>query len=234
MTIPLGVLAIGSILAGMIWYSSFFDEKFDRFFGMTTTEVHASEDGHATTEGDSHAATETDDGHGEETGDADATGHGDAHAAATYVPGQGGIYIGDTNHVMHDAHAVPKWVKTSPFVAMLLGFCLSWLFYIHNPELPKRLARTHWGIYNFLLNKWYFDELYNVIFIRPAMWLGRFFWKKGDGGTIDGFLNGLAMGIIPFFTRQIGRAQSGFLYHYAFAMFIGLGLIIVWFVVKGA
>ena len=105
---------------------------------------------------------------------------------------------------------------------MLIGLGLSYLFYIVNPELPKALARQQRGLYLFLLNKWYFDELYEVIFVRPAKWLGTLLWKKGDLGAIDGFLNGLAMGFVPFVTRLAGRAQSGYLFHYAFAMVIGL------------
>ena len=223
MTIPLGVLAVGSIFAGMIWYSSFFYKDFDRFFGMTTVEIHADADDHVK---DDHATDgQAKDDHGKD-------GYGDSHAAV-YVPGQGALYLGVDNHVMHDAHDVPKWVKMSPFFAMLAGFALSWLFYIHNPSLPGRLAKQQRGLYAFLLNKWYFDELYNVIFVRPAMWLGRFFWKKGDGATIDGAINGVSMGIVPFFTRAIGRLQSGYLFHYAFAMLLGLGAIITWFVLRG-
>ena len=225
MTVPLGVLAIGSIFAGMIWYSSFFDENFDRFFGMTK-EAHA--------EASEHSGASDD--HGEAKDDHAADTHGkqgkDAHAGA-YVIGQGAIYQHPDNHVMHDAHYVPAWVKASPFVVMLIGFGLAYLFYIARPELPGRLAAQQKGLYAFLLNKWYFDELYDWIFVKPAMWIGRFLWKKGDGATIDGALNGLAMGIIPFFTRVIGRAQSGYLFHYAFAMLIGLGLFITWFVLRG-
>lgn len=226
MTVPLMVLAVGSVLAGMLWYSSFFDKNFDRFFGMTVAEAHADEahgekaDDHAK---DDHADAKADDhGKGKE-----------AHDNA-YVAGQGALYLAPENHVMHDAHYVPNWVKLSPFIAMLLGFCLSWLFYIYNPEWPKRLAAQQKGLYAFLLNKWYFDELYEIIFVRPAKWIGRFLWKKGDGAVIDGGINGLAMGIVPFVTRTLGRWQSGYLFHYAFAMFIGLAAIITWFVIGGA
>ncbi len=95
-------------------------------------------------------------------------------------------------------------------------------FYIVNPRLPKALAEQQHGLYNFLLNKWYFDEIYDFLFVRPALWVGRFLWRRGDGGVIDGGINGLAMGVIPFVTRLAGRAQSGYLFHYAFAMVLGL------------
>lgn len=144
------------------------------------------------------------------------------------------IYMNhDTNHVIHDAHYVPTWVKLSPFLAMVLGFVMAWVFYIKNTDLPKKLAAQQHHLYNFLLNKWYFDELYEVIFVRPAMWLGTILWKKGDGSIIDGALNGLAMTIVPWFTRLVGRAQSGYLFHYAFAMFVGLSAIITWFAISG-
>jgi len=120
-------------------------------------------------------------------------------------------------------------VKLSPFMAMLVGFVTAWLFYIKNTDLPKKLAAQQSHLYQFLLNKWYFDEVYDIIFVRPAMWLGTVLWKKGDGSIIDGALNGLAMTIVPWFTRLAGRAQSGYLFHYAFAMFVGLAAIITWF-----
>ena len=78
------------------------------------------------------------------------------------------------NHVMHDAHSVPTWVKLSPFVAMLIGLALAWLMYIRYPAAPAKLAAQQPALYRFLLNKWYFDEIYNFVFVRPALWIGRF------------------------------------------------------------
>ena len=141
--------------------------------------------------------------------------------------------MGTDNHVMDEAHAAPNWVKASPFVAMLIGFVTAWLFYIKNPSLPGRLAAQQQILYRFLLNKWYFDEAYDFLFVRSAKALGRFLWKKGDGTVIDGSINGVAMGIIPFFTRLAGRAQSGYLFHYAFAMVIGIAVLLVWMTLLG-
>ncbi|MEM1300242.1 MAG: NADH-quinone oxidoreductase subunit L [Pseudomonadota bacterium] len=143
------------------------------------------------------------------------------------------IFNGPENHVLHDAHKVPWWVKLSPFIAMLLGLALAYWMYIRNTKLPKELAERHQPLYQFMLNKWYFDELYNVLLVRPAMWLGRFLWKRGDGAVIDGLLNGLSMRMVPWLTRFAGRIQSGFLFHYAFAMLIGVSAIVTWFVVSG-
>ena len=116
----------------------------------------------------------------------------------------------------------PFWVKLAPFVAMLLGFVIAWHFYIRRPETPVRLAEQHRGLYRFLLNKWYFDELYDVLLVRPAMALGRFLWKRGDGWLIDGFgPDGVSARVIDV-TRNVVRLQTGYLYHYAFAMLLGV------------
>jgi NADH-quinone oxidoreductase subunit L len=135
--------------------------------------------------------------------------------------------------VLEAAHHVPWLVKVSPFLAMLAGLVTAYVFYIARPETPAELARRHEPLYQFLLNKWYFDELYDLIFVRPAMAIGRFLWRKGDLGTIDGFLNGLSMGVVPWLTRFAGRVQSGYIFHYAFAMLIGLSLLITWFAFYG-
>jgi NADH-quinone oxidoreductase subunit L len=148
-------------------------------------------------------------------------------------PGEGAIYIAPDNHILEDAHAAPKWVKLSPFAAMLGGLVLALWFYIWNPSLPGRLAKQQRPLYLFFKNKWYFDELYDAIFVRPAILLGRFFWKRGDGNTIDGFLNGVAMGVVPFFTRLAGRAQSGFIFTYAFWMVLGIAALVTWMSIGG-
>ena len=218
MLVPLGVLSLGAIFAGMIWYGSFFGKtnKVADFYGIPYAE--ASE---------KPAGTET-------GGDAGVAGK---EAKKGYVfagnPGQGAIYIGKDNTVLDDAHEVPYWVKTSPFVAMLIGFLMAWWFYIKNPSLPGRLAENQRPLYLFLLNKWYFDELYNYVFIKPALWIGRQLWKKGDGNVIDGSINGVSMGIVPFITRLAGRAQSGYIFTYAFAMVIGIAVLITWMSLSG-
>ena len=132
------------------------------------------------------------------------------------------------NEILHHVHDVPVWVKLAPFVMMLVGFLVAWQFYIRSPETPKRLAAQHQGLYKFLLNKWYFDELYDFLFVRPAMRLGRFLWKKGDGWVIDGLgPDGVSARVIDV-TRSVVRLQSGYLYHYAFAMLIGVAALVTW------
>ena len=137
------------------------------------------------------------------------------------------------NHVLDDAHAAPKWVKVSPFVAMLLGFVVAYWFYIVNTSLPARLAANQRPLYLFLLNKWYFDEIYDAVFVKPTVALGRFLWKRGDGNTIDGFLNGVAMGVVPFFTRLAGKAQTGYIFTYAFWMVLGIAALVTWMSIGG-
>jgi len=233
MIIPLGVLALGAIFAGMVWYGSFFGhtDKVATFYGIPYAE--ASEHGDKAADGDDHASEGHGDDHADE-GQGDAHGkEGEHHYAFTGQPGEGALYIAPDNTLLDDAHKVPYWVKTSPFAAMLLGFLVAYWFYIVNPELPKRLAENQRPLYLFLKNKWYFDELYNAVFVVPAKWIGRFLWKRGDGDVIDGGLNGVAMGIIPFFTRLAGRAQSGYIFTYAFAMVIGIAILITWMTLSG-
>ncbi len=221
MVAPLGVLAVGAIFAGMVFYKPFFgsDASVDKFFGNMKVEEHAlAEDPVSPLMlGAAHAAGED----------------GKEHKRAAQVPGQGAIYIAEDNHVLHEAHLVPKWVKLSPFLAMLAGFLLAYQFYIRRPDWPERLAENQRYLYNFLLNKWYVDEIYDFLFVKPAMWVGTFLWKKGDGATIDGGLNGLAMGIVPFFTRLAGRAQSGYIFTYAFAMVLGILVLVTWMTLAG-
>ncbi|WP_022705401.1 NADH-quinone oxidoreductase subunit L [Pseudorhodobacter ferrugineus] len=231
MLVPLGVLALGAVFSGMVWYNSFFGDldKVHSWFGMEAAHHQAESEGHAPTEATAEAATTE---AATTTHAAEATT--DTHAAMT--PGtapKGAIFFGPDNNTIHEAHDVPKWVKVSPFVAMVLGFVLAWKFYIASPEIPAKLAAQQRPLYLFLLNKWYFDELYDLIFVRPAKWLGAFLWKRGDGDVIDGAINGIAMGIIPMLTRLAGRAQSGYIFHYAFAMVLGIVALVTWMTLSG-
>lgn len=138
------------------------------------------------------------------------------------------LFTSADNHVLHEMHNVPMWVKMSPFVAMVVGFLLSYQFYIRSPETPKRLAAQHRGLYQFLLNKWYFDELYDFLFVRSAKAIGRFLWKTGDGKIIDGLgPDGISARVVDV-TQRVVKLQSGYLYHYAFAMLIGVAALATW------
>src|SRR5438876_7167781 len=132
-------------------------------------------------------------------------------------------------HIIDEMHDIPESIAFLPTVMMALGFMVSYVFYIRRPYIPVELANQHQMLYQFLLNKWYFDELYEFIFVRPTKWLGRFLWKKGDGYVIDGFgPDGVSARVLDV-TRNVVKIQTGYLYHYAFAMLIGVAGLITWF-----
>ena len=143
------------------------------------------------------------------------------------------ITFGPHNHVLEEMHHAPYLVAVLPTLMMALGFVIAWQFYIRRPELPAELARQHDLLYKFLLNKWYFDEIYDVLLVRPTIWLGRLLWKRGDGWLIDGFgPDGISARVLDV-TRGAVRLQTGYLYHYAFAMLIGVAAFITWFMFGG-
>lgn len=179
MIIPLAVLALGSIVAGMVWYTSFFG------------------------------------------------GHGEPEAWFN-----GAIYSHHDHHVLHAAHKVPTWVKLSPFIAMICGLALAYIMYIRSPEAPAKLVKQQTSLHQFLLNKWYIDEIFNFLFVAPALWLGRFLWKRGDQKTIDGAINGIALGLVPRMTSRLNGWQNGLIYTYALAMIVGIGLCLGWLAIR--
>ena len=130
-------------------------------------------------------------------------------------------------------HEVPILVMLAPTLAMAAGFAVAWYFYITNPLVPFGLAKRFRGAYQFLLHAWYFDDLYDFLFVRPAKRVGRFLWKTGDGTIIDGIgPDGVAARVIDI-TNRVVRLQSGYIYHYAFVMLIGVALIITYFIFAG-
>ena len=146
----------------------------------------------------------------------------------------GALYLGKDNHILHEMHEAPTWVKASPFVMMAIGFLFACWFYVVNPRLPARLAASQPLLYQFLLNKWYFDEIYDFLFVRPALWLGTFLWKKGDGAVIDGLgPDGVSARVIDV-TNRVVKLQTGYVYHYAFAMLLGVAALITWSMLGGA
>jgi NADH-quinone oxidoreductase subunit L len=178
MLVPLIILAFGAVVAGAIWYDSFFGhaEHIEHFF-------------------------------------------------------QGSLLV--SHEVLEAAHGAPLWVKWSATFAMLIGFGLAWYMYIASPETPRRLAETNQGLYRFLLNKWYFDELYDLIFVRPAKWLGTALWRGFDDWLVDKtIVEGLGNRVKDV-TKQVVRLQSGYLYHYAFVMLIGVAAILTWAIASG-
>src|SRR5262249_34044027 len=139
------------------------------------------------------------------------------------------LKFGPNNHVLEQMHEVGMLTKLLPSVAMGIGWAIAIWFYLRQPEIPARLARDHQVLYRFLLNKWYFDEIYDFLFVRPAIRLGRLLWRGGDGWLIDGFgPDGVSARVIDV-TRYAVRLQTGYLYHYAFAMLIGAAFFITLF-----
>ena len=143
------------------------------------------------------------------------------------------LFVAEGNDTIEGAHHVPIWVKLLPIVVTVAGIGLAYVMYMFAPGLPARLASSFRSIYLFLLNKWYFDELYDFIFVRPAMKLGRVFWKGGDGAIIDGFGPDGASLLTKIAAVRAGKMQSGYVYHYAFAMMIGVVAIISWYMLMG-
>jgi len=142
---------------------------------------------------------------------------------------RGSLFTLPDNKILDEAHHVPGWVVASPTVAMAAGFLVAWLAYVARPGIPAWTVRTFGPIHAFLANKWYFDELYDWLFVRPARWLARTFWKVGDGLIIDGLgPNGVAARVIDV-TNRVVKLQTGYVYHYAFVMLIGIALLMSYF-----
>jgi len=177
MLVPLAVLAVGAVFAGVVFAPYFIGHHYKEFWGPALFEA----------------------------------------------PG---------NHVMHAMHEVPEWVRWAPFAAMLTGFAVAYLYYIVSPGLPAATASAFRPLYLFFLNKWYFDELYDRVFVRPAFAIGRALWKGIDGAVIDGTIDGTAKAV-GWGTNKIVRLQTGYVFHYAFAMLIGVALVLTYFMMKG-
>ncbi|MFN4089464.1 MAG: NADH-quinone oxidoreductase subunit L [Alphaproteobacteria bacterium] len=177
MLVPLYVLAVGAILAGIVAYGWFVGDGMDAFW-------------------------------------------------------QGTILILPEHPAMENAHHAPLWVKLAPLVVGLIGIAIAYHLYMRDTAAPARMAARAGGLYRFLLNKWYFDELYDRIFVKPAVKLGFGFWKGGDGAVIDRLgPDGLAA-VTRGIARQASRLQTGYLYHYAFAMLIGVVVFVSWYLYR--
>ncbi len=178
MLIPLAVLAVGALFAGVVFSHDFIGKGWDGFW-------------------------------------------------------KGALYLGPDNHILEAREDIPQFAKELPTLLMVFGFLVAVSFYVLAPSIPRRLAQRARPLYEFLLNKWYFDELYDMIFVRPAFWLGRLFWKGGDGAIIDRLgPDGVAAWVVDMTGRAV-KLQSGYIYHYAFAMLAGLAALITWYVASG-
>jgi NADH-quinone oxidoreductase subunit L len=136
--------------------------------------------------------------------------------------------IAYNEHLIHAMHEVPLWVKMTATIVMLIGLSIAWLAYIRDTSIPEKTATQLGPVYRFLYNKWYFDELYRLLFIAPALWLGRVFWKGGDEGIIDRFGPNGAAWVVEKGAVAAKRVQSGFLTSYALIMLLGLVAAVTW------
>jgi NADH-quinone oxidoreductase subunit L len=144
---------------------------------------------------------------------------------------KGAIQVLPEHNVLEEAHHVPSLIKILPLIVGLIGIGLAYLMYIVRADLPARLAAAVPSLYRFLLNKWYFDELYDFLFVEPTKRLGHALWQGVDIMTIDRFgPDGVALSALTVARRAV-RLQSGYLYHYAFAMLIGVAALVTWYLV---
>ncbi|HZZ60572.1 MAG TPA: NADH-quinone oxidoreductase subunit L [Roseiarcus sp.] len=143
------------------------------------------------------------------------------------------LFLGQNNHILAEMEHVPLVVSLSPTLMMLGGLVVAAYMYVIDKTAPKRLAEAFPALYRFLLNKWYFDELYDAVFVRPAFAIGRLFWKGGDGAIIDGFgPDGVSARVLDV-TRSAVRLQSGYVYQYAFAILLGVAALSTWYLFGG-
>ncbi|MBY0317115.1 MAG: NADH-quinone oxidoreductase subunit L [Reyranella sp.] len=134
-----------------------------------------------------------------------------------------------SEEVLHHAHEVPLWVKLAPLVFALSGIALSYMYYVTMPWLPAATVKRFPGLHALFYNKWYFDELYDAMIVQPSLRIGRFFWKKGDGATIDGLGADNIAARAQDMAGVLMRFQSGYLYHYAFVMLVGVAALVTYF-----
>ena len=139
------------------------------------------------------------------------------------------IFILPTNMAMENAHHVPNWVKLLPIALAASGVALAVLFYSVMTSMPAWFSTTFRPIHQLFYNKWYFDELYDAIFVKPAVRLGAKLWQRGDRDTIDGFGPDGMSALVYRVSGFCSRIQTGFVFHYAFAMLIGVVVLVSWY-----
>ncbi|MEO1040371.1 MAG: NADH-quinone oxidoreductase subunit L [Pseudomonadota bacterium] len=222
MLVPLLILAVGAVAAGQAFRSDFVAKDAQTFWGESLPPGPYSDGNYGQGYGAYDAETNT--YYAGETAQ-------DGDEAASHATGPALEAGADEAHdEEHGGHKPPVWVLFTPVGVTLLGFLLSWWFYVLNEGLPARIAARGGPIHAFLSNKWYFDEIYDFIFVRGARGLGDLFWKLGDKRLIDGLgPNGFAATALAG-ARRIARMQSGYLYHYAFVMLIGVLGLALWLV----
>ncbi len=218
MGIPLYVLAVGAVLAGVLFYGSFIKQlgsPNQDFWGEAIYQAKV-EDGHGDIahEEVGHSVTAVENGHGTVDDHAVAVDDHSEHAIASEDDGHGAEHGGG------HGHHPPTWVLWAPFTAWVTGLILAGIFYGFAPSIPRGIGQRSGPMHAFLSNKWYFDELYNFVFVKGAKALGDFFWKIGDKKIIDGLgPDGLAS-VTKSGAGQLSKLHTGYLFHYAFVILI--------------
>ncbi|MEE2524878.1 NADH-quinone oxidoreductase subunit L [Hyphobacterium sp. HN65] len=232
MMIPLVLLAIGAVFAGAAFKDQFVGRHAFTFWEDSLPAGPYAEGNYGEYYARSQAGEAMDD-HGAAAADtyADEAHEGDHGAPSEAAShGEDAAHGAEEDHGEgeHHGHHPPDWVLWTPLTVTIIGFVLAWIFYIRFAGFGARLASREGPLHRFLLNKWYFDEIYNFIFVRGARALGDLFWKIGDMRIIDGFgPNGFAASAMAA-ARRLSKAQSGYLYHYAFVMLIGVVALTLW------
>jgi NADH-quinone oxidoreductase subunit L len=160
-----------------------------------------------------------------------ANGLGMVHADGAFW--KGALETGGAHGILHKAHDVPQWVMALPLVVAVAGLVLSYIFYVKAQSIPAAMATKFSHIYQFLLNKWYVDELYDALFVKPSLWMGKVFWKTGDEGTINRFGSDGLSAVSLRGGKTLSALQNGFLHDYAFVMILGVAFLLAWFVATG-
>ena len=139
------------------------------------------------------------------------------------------IFILPTHQAMENAHHVPTWVKLLPIFLATAGVVMAYVAYTFVPSLPGKVSSMFAPLHKFFFNKWYFDELYDAIFVKPSVKIGGLLWQRGDKDTIDGFGPDGITAFVLRISQSASRIQSGYVYHYAFAMLIGIVVLLSWY-----
>ena len=142
------------------------------------------------------------------------------------------ILVLDTHTALADGHNAPLIVKLLPLIVGLAGIGWAYWLYMARTDMPDKLAKSLKPLYEFSFHKWYFDELYDRIFVRPAMFLGYGFWKSGDGAVIDGVGPDGVASLTQRLSKRASALQSGYVYNYAFAMIIGIVAFVTWYLYR--
>ncbi|MBY0423519.1 MAG: NADH-quinone oxidoreductase subunit L [Parvularculaceae bacterium] len=259
MLAPISLLAVGALAAGVAFYPAFVGKKQEAFWNGAIYSAPTGAHGEASHADASHGAQhavsadaakidnlDVNDAKAALKADAAGAGAGpDLHAqvgakidnlpaddlktAAKTVAGD----VTSSEKAHSGEHHVPAWVLWSPFVAMLIGASAAFYQYANPRPFRPGLLRPGGMIYEFFRNKWYFDELYDFLFVKPALWFGRFLWKEGDGKTIDGVGPDGIAATVAAGARRLVLMQTGYVYHYAFAFLIGVAALLTWVVAGG-